>query len=52
MKYYKITNCKEGSIPWVFESKDLDHFKNLIKDHTHLLIEEISKKEFEKEVAE
>lgn len=52
MTYYKVTNCKDGSIPWVLKSKDIDFFKDIIKDLPHLIIEEITEAEFEKEAAE
>ena len=52
MTYYKVTNCKDGSIPWVLKSKDIDFFKDVIKDLPHLVIEEITEAEFEKETAD
>ena len=51
MTYYKITNCKDGGVPWILKAPDRDFFKDIIKDLPHLIMEEISEKEFLLELA-
>jgi len=51
MKYYKVTNCKDGSIPWIFDTPRLEKFKEFLQDQPHLIIEEITEAEFEKAAA-
>ena len=52
MKYYKVTNCQDGSIPWIFDSPRLEKFKEFLQDQPHLIIEEITETEFNLKAAE
>lgn len=54
MKYYKVTNTKDGSIPWVCEgdARMVKMRDEILVDLPYMVIEEITKEEFDKEAAQ
>jgi len=54
MTYYKVTNCKDGSIPWIIEGDQrMIQFRDeILVELPHLIIEEITEAEFLLEAAE
>ena len=54
MKYYKVTNTKDGSIPWVIEgdARMIQFRDDILAELPYFIIEEITKEEFNKEAAQ
>jgi hypothetical protein len=54
MKYYKVTNSKDGSTPWIIEGdQGMIHFRdNILAELPYFIIEQITKEQFDKEAAE